>query len=211
MGLLQRRVEVGNSAPAYTVGGGKTYLIIGLGNPGEEYDGTRHNLGFAALDSFAEKNDFPGWVLKRDLQCLETSMMMGPVKVILCKPLTFMNMSGQAAGALQRYYRVYNPETVVVHDELALPFGQIRARVGGESAGHNGIKSLIEHMGEDFGRLRVGISNEHSDKTDSDKFVLDKFNKAEQGEMGKILGEINAMLTEYIFGGELPHDTRSVL
>lgn len=211
MALFQKKLEMGNSQPLYTIGNSKTVLIIGLGNTGKEYAGTRHNIGFEAVDYFAAKNEFPDWIVKKDLKCHVTSHMLGANRVILCKPTTFMNLSGEAVQAIQRFYRVYNPETVAIYDELAIKFGQIRARVGGESAGHNGVKSLIQHLGEDFGRLRIGIGSQAAKKAEADKFVLSKFSKAEQGHLSEILRETNAMLTEFIFGGALPHDTRNVI
>lgn len=211
MALFQKKFESGNTQPLYTIGNSKTVLIIGLGNVGKDYTGTRHNIGFEVLDYFAVKNEFPDWISKKDLKCHITSHMLGTNRVLLCKPTTFMNLSGEAAQAVQHFYRVYNPETVAVYDELAITFGQIRARVGGESAGHNGIKSLMEHISEDFGRLRIGIGSEVSKKAEADKFVLGKFSKVEQGHLPAIMQETNAMLTEFIFGGKLPHDTRTVL
>src|SRR3954466_13229166 len=141
MALFDRKKEYSSGAPLYTVGSNRTVLIIGLGNPGKEYESTRHNVGFAVLDDFAVRNDFPGWINKTDLKCLISSQNLGQNRVILCKPTTFMNESGEAAQAVQRFYRIYNSDTVAVYDELAIKFGQIRTRVGGSDAGHNGIKS----------------------------------------------------------------------
>lgn len=211
MALFQKKPILGSTTPLYTLGAHKTTLIIGLGNAEEKYDGTRHNVGFAVLDEFATQNDFPGWIIKKDLKCHLSVNTLGETRVILCKPTTFMNNSGEAAQATQHFYQAYNQNTLVVYDELAIPFGQIRARVGHSDAGHNGIKSLIQHIGEDFGRLRVGIGNEVAEKADAADFVLGKFSKAEQASMPQILKESSALITEYIFSGELPHETRSIL
>jgi PTH1 family peptidyl-tRNA hydrolase len=202
---------VQSSAPLYTLGANKTVLIIGLGNPGKEYAGTRHNIGFEVLDEFAKKNDFPGWVAKKDLKCRLTSQTMGEIRVILCQPEMFMNNSGEAAQAVQHFYRIYNPETLAVYDELAIPFGSLRTRLGGSDAGHNGVKSLIQHLGDDFGRLRIGVGSEVSKKSDAADFVLGKFDKKEQASLPQIIREANAVMTEYIFSGQLPHETRSVI
>ena len=210
MAFLQKKPLVGTSIPLYTIGENKTILIIGLGNIGDNYALTRHNVGFAALDDFAERNEFAGWVEKKDIKCHFNQQNLGSTRVILIKPTTFMNDSGQAAVAAQQFYKISNQNTVVVYDELALPFGQIRARVGGEAAGHNGIKSLITHIGEDFGRLRIGIANEFSAKADASDFVLGKFTKQEQELLPDILKEAGVMLTEFIYGGSLPHETRTV-
>lgn len=211
MALFQKKPQVQLGTPLYTIGANKTVLIIGLGNPGKEYDGTRHNIGFAILDEFAVKNDFPGWVVKKDLKCRLTSATLGENRVVLCKPDTFMNNSGEAAQAVQRFYRVYNNGTLTVYDELAIPFGSLRTRLGGSDAGHNGVKSLIQHIGGDFGRLRVGIGSEVSSKAAATDFVLGKLTKSEQEALPQVIREANAMITEYIFSGELPNDTRTVL
>jgi len=211
MALFQKKPDPGKVMSLYTIGLNKTVLIIGLGNPGKQYGGTRHNIGFAVLDHFAQKNDFPKWIVKKDLKCEISSANLGENRVILCKPTTFMNLSGEAAQAIQHFYRVYNQNTLAVYDELAIPFGQLRTRLGGSDAGHNGVKSLIQHLGEDFGRLRIGVGSERLEKVENSDFVLGKFSKEEQGVLPKILQEANALITEYVFGGKLPHDTRSVL
>ncbi len=200
-----------DTMPLYTIGNIRTVLILGLGNPGRQYAGTRHNIGFEVLDHFAKKNDFPALIAKKDLKCEITMANLGENRVILCRPTTFMNLSGEAAQAVQHFYRVYNPQTLVVYDELAIPFGQLRTRLGGSDAGHNGLKSLIQHLGEDFGRLRIGIGSEIAQIADASNFVLGKFSKAEQASLPKILQESNALITEFIFGDSLPHDTRTVL
>lgn len=211
MALFQKKPQVQSSAPLYTLGAQKTILVIGLGNPGKEFAGTRHNVGFEVLDEFAKKNDFLGWVSKKDLKCEITLQNMGENRVILCKPSTFMNNSGEAAQATQRFYRVYNQNTLAVYDELAIPFGSLRTRLGGSDAGHNGVKSLIQHIGEDFGRLRIGVGSKISQKAEAADFVLGKFSKNEQDFLAQIKMEATAMVTEYIFSGALPHETRKIL
>src|SRR3989344_5464430 len=211
MALFQKKPDPGKVMSLYTIGLNKTVLIIGLGNPGKQYGGTRHNIGFAVLDHFAQKNDFPKWIVKKDLKCEISSANLGENRVILCKPTTFMNLSGEAAQAIQPFYRVYNQNTLAIYDELAIPFGQLRTRLGGSDAGHNGVKSLTQQLGEDFGRLRVGIGSELAQKAEASDFVLSKFSKVEQEILPKILQEANALITEYVFSSSLPHDTRTVL
>ncbi|MBX4197210.1 aminoacyl-tRNA hydrolase, partial [Candidatus Saccharibacteria bacterium] len=142
MALFQKKPQVQSGAPLYTLGAHKTVLIIGLGNPGRQYTGSRHNIGFEVLDDFAKKNGFPGWLAKKDLKCELAVQNLGGNRVVLCTPTTFMNNSGEAAQAVQRFYRAYNPNSLAVYDELAIPFGQLRTRLGGSDAGHNGVKSL---------------------------------------------------------------------
>ncbi len=210
MALFQKKPDITSSAPLYTLGSNKTILVIGLGNPGKEYKGTRHNIGFEVLDAFAEANSFPYWVNKKDLRCELAIANLGENRVVLCKPTTFMNNSGEAAQAVQHFYKIYNPDTLAVYDELAISFGQIRTRVGGSDAGHNGVKSLVSQIGEDFSRIRFGISSGVSERADSANFVLGKFTKEEQAKLPEIIKEASAMITEFIFAGELPHETRSI-
>ncbi len=210
MGLLQKKPQT-ISVPLYRIGTNKTLLIIGLGNPGKEYENTRHNIGFECLDNFAKKLDFPKWSNKKDLKCLITQNNVGESRIILIKPTTFMNLSGQAAQAVASFYKIPDNKIIAVYDELAIPFGQIRTRAGGSSAGHNGVKSLIEHLGENFGRVRIGIANKHSDKTDNSDFVLAKFNKEETAEIPNMLQELNSLLSEFAYSGQPPTETRSFI
>jgi peptidyl-tRNA hydrolase, PTH1 family len=109
------------------------------------------------------------------------------------------------------FYKLTPKDVIVVHDELAIPFGQIRTRVGGSDAGHNGVKSLIQHIEENFNRIRVGVQNEQAQNYDSADFVLAKFNKDESVHVPDLTREIISMLTEFVASGDLPHDTRSFL
>jgi PTH1 family peptidyl-tRNA hydrolase len=211
MALFQKKPQFSSSAPLYSVGAHKTVLIVGLGNPGKKYGGTRHNIGYATLDHFSQANDFPAWTNKKDLKAELSVNNLGSNRVLLAKPTTFMNLSGEAVNAIQQFYKVPNSQTLVVYDELEIPFGQIRTRVGGSDAGHNGVKSLIQHIGQDFSRLRLGIGNEQAQKVDAADFVLKKFSKEEQGHLPMLLQECSSIITEFVFGGELPHDTRTVL
>lgn len=185
-------------------------LIVGLGNPGEQYDGTRHNIGFAVVDEFAKMQGFPKWSDKKDLRCLLSSKVVGKQTIIIIKPTTFMNSSGEAAAAVQHFYKINNSHTIIVYDELDMPLGQLRTRTGGGSAGHNGIKSLIAHFGDDFGRLRIGVANEHSAAAQSDNFVLSQFNKTERSALSAITHEAITVLSEYIHNGELSAETRTI-
>lgn len=210
MALFQKKFITQSSAPLYTLGANRTILVIGLGNPGRKYDGTRHNIGFGVLDDYAQNNSFPGWVAKKDLKNELTIHRLGQNRVILAKPQTFMNNSGEAAAAVQHFYRVHNKDSLAVYDELAIPFGSLRSRLGGSDAGHNGVKSLIGQLGDDFGRLRIGIGSDKPINADTAGFVLKKFTKQEQAGLPAIVREAGAMITEFIFSGQLPNDTRQV-
>lgn len=212
MSLFTRRPQVSDPVNYITVGLNKTVLIVGLGNPGSEYIGTRHNIGFECVDEFVEKSsDMGEWISKKDLKCLMSTGRMGETRVIAVKPTTFMNISGEAVRAVSDFYKIHPNQTVVVHDELDINFGQIRTRMGGTSAGHNGIKSIIQHTNEDFGRIRIGVGPKIPDQIDSADFVLGKFDKEQQAELPALRREANAILTEYVFTGTLTSETRSFL
>jgi PTH1 family peptidyl-tRNA hydrolase len=211
MALFQRRPNVGDTKQFYTLSLQKTLLIVGLGNIGREYDGMRHNIGFACVDAFAEANNFDPWIEKKDLKCHYTSTMLGTTRVILIKPTTFMNLSGEAVQAVASFYKIPQGSIAVVHDEIDIPFGQVRMRVGGSSAGHNGLKSVIQHLGEDFGRVRIGIGPKTPEQMDTADFVLAKFSKEEQGHMHDLTREVSAILSEIAYGGQLVAETRNFI
>lgn len=207
----QKKPETGSSIPIYTLGLQKTIMIVGLGNPGKEYGGTRHNIGFACMDALATSQGMDSWTDKKDLKCTVAMGNVGANRVILCKPKTFMNLSGEAVHAVSHFYKAEPSQIVVVHDELDIDFGQIRTRLGGSDAGHNGVKSLIEHMGESFGRVRVGVGPKKPAQIDSADFVLAKFSHDEQAQVKNLLQESTAILTEFIHSHTLPAETRSFL
>jgi PTH1 family peptidyl-tRNA hydrolase len=209
MGLFQKKPVTSTSAPLYTLGLNRNLLIVGLGNIGKEYEGTRHNIGFATLDGFAKNQEFDPWVEKKDLKSILTSKNIGNTRVILIKPTTLMNNSGEAIQAASHFYKIPPEDIIVVHDELDIPFGQIRTRKGGSAAGNNGIKSAIQHVGEDFGRLRIGIKA--PSKMKPSNFVLAKFSDEEQRHLPALQKEVVSMLTEYVFGGQLNAETRSFI
>jgi len=211
MGLFQKKPLVGTSVPLYTLGLNKTILIVGLGNIGKQYELTRHNVGFNCLNAFAETHEFEPWVEKKDLKCQLASKVLGDVRVILIKPITMMNLSGEAVQATAHFYKIEFNQIVAVHDELDIPFGQIRMRVGGGAAGHNGIKSLIQHIGDEFGRVRIGIQPDSKVQNNMSDFVLDKFTKEEQAHLPDLCREVNSILTEYVYRGELQPETRSFI
>lgn len=212
MALFQKRPSFSDNIQFYTLGQNKTILIVGLGNVGKQYEGTRHNIGFAAVDHFAEKNDFPGWTDKKDLKCHLTQLTMQDTRVILIKPTTFMNLSGQAVQATAHFYKIEPSRILVVHDELDIPFGQIRTRIGGSAAGHNGIKSVTNTIGEQYGRVRIGVGPKDHTEQDSADFVLARFSKGQEADMQNLLKESTAILSEYVYGGgNLLAETRSFL
>lgn len=162
-----------------SVAGNTPFLIVGLGNPGPRYAHTRHNIGFMVMDEAAKK-----YGLKFSGKQGNAEVAKGEIagqKVILAKPQTFMNNSGQAIRFLAGYYKVPNERVVVVYDDIALPVGTIRIREKGSSAGHNGVKSLIQHMGtEAIPRIRVGVDRPADPRHSQIDWVLGRFDKDEQ-------------------------------
>jgi PTH1 family peptidyl-tRNA hydrolase len=211
MAFFQKRPQAGDSIQFYSLGQNKTILVVGLGNIGKEYDNTRHNIGFTAVDRFVADSDFPAWVDKRDLKCHLTSTQLGDSKVIAIKPTTLMNLSGEAVQAVVHFYKINPDYIVVVHDELDIPFGQIRTRVGGSAAGHNGIKSITNVIGEQYGRVRIGIGPKVHEQQDSADFVLARFSAEQEAQMKNLTREASAILSEYCYSGQLPHETRSFI
>ncbi len=145
-------------------------LIIGLGNPGREYEQTRHNVGFRVVDRLAEQQK---WKWERRGRALLASGSIGPEKVVLVKPITHMNNSGEAVGELVRWYKVQPEDILVVYDELDLPVGRVRLRSDGSAGGHNGLGSVIRHLHTNrFPRLRVGIGRPSNTRLETIDYVL---------------------------------------
>jgi len=210
--LFQNRPQVSDPVNYVTVGLNKTLLIVGLGNIGNQYDGTRHNIGFAAVDSFVSTNKLDGWIEKRDFKCHLVTGQLGESRVVVIKPTTLMNLSGEAVQAVANFYKIPPANIVIIHDELDIDFGQIRTRVGGGSAGHNGIKSVSQMLGEEnYGRIRVGIGPKKPAQIDSADFVLQKFSTKEQAELPSLLRETDAILSEFVFGAQLNAETRNFI
>jgi PTH1 family peptidyl-tRNA hydrolase len=213
MSLFQRMPDTSDPIRMmYTVGLNKTVLIVGLGNIGKEYDGTRHNIGFEAVEAFVSANPELGqWSEKKSQKCLMASGQLGQTRVIVIKPTTFMNLSGEAVQAVTAFYKIPAAQVIIVHDELDVNFGNIRTRTGGSSAGHNGIKSITELVGEDTGRVRIGIGPKKPAQIDSADFVLGKFSATEVKQLPNLIRETNAILSEYAYGTQLPTETRSFI
>jgi PTH1 family peptidyl-tRNA hydrolase len=132
-------------------------LFAGLGNPGTKYANNRHNVGFMAADAIARRHSFAPWSKKFQAEIAEGKI--GGEKVLLIKPQTFMNLSGQSVGEAMRFYKVEPSAVTVFYDEIELPAGKVRVKVGGGSAGHNGIRSLDQHIGKHYRRVRIGVGH----------------------------------------------------
>ena len=155
-------------------------LIVGLGNPGREYRDTRHNVGFMVADELARRCQAEFVPAPSQVPDALMVKRFGPDALLVAKPLTYMNRSGEAVAALARYFDVATPDILVVVDEVALPFGRIRARAGGSAGGHNGLKSIIERLGtSEFARLRLGIGRGDPRRELAD-YVLSTFGPEER-------------------------------
>ncbi len=162
------------------------YLIVGLGNPEKQYEQTRHNVGFMAVDFLVEKIGLGKFKLQQKFKAEILTGKYDNKNIIIAKPQTYMNNSGVAVHLLKNYYKIQSENLIIVYDELDLPFEDIRVRTEGSSAGHNGIKSIIEYLASDkFNRIRIGIRNSVTEKIPADKFVLSKFSFWEKRKLKK--------------------------
>jgi PTH1 family peptidyl-tRNA hydrolase len=163
-------------------------LIVGLGNPGNQFEITRHNIGFLAIDQFSIEKKIP--LRKKKFHSVFGSSLVCGCKVIIAKPLIFMNRSGEAVSALASYYGITIENIMVIHDDMDIEFGKLKIKTGGGSAGHRGVDSLIQYLKEDnFLRIRVGIGKHRANINPSD-FVLQEFNRAEQKQLKEIISKI---------------------
>ena len=157
------------------------YMIAGLGNPGKEYNNTRHNIGFAFIDALAQEYDIN--VMDVKLKALTGKGMIGGQKVLLVKPLTFMNLSGESVRAAADFYKVDPEDILVIYDDISLEPGQLRLRGKGSAGGHNGIKNIIAHLGtQEFPRIKVGVGDKPKGMDLAD-YVLGHFSKEDQAKM----------------------------
>jgi PTH1 family peptidyl-tRNA hydrolase len=162
-------------------------LFVGLGNPGAEYAFNRHNVGFMAADAIASTHSFPAW--RNRFSSLITEGRLGREKILLLKPQTYMNESGRAVGEAMRFYKLDESDVVVFHDELDLAPGKVRVKTGGGVAGHNGLKSLTSHLGNDYVRVRIGIGHPgHRERVVG--YVMHDFAKADHEWLEPLLGAI---------------------
>ncbi|NLW79731.1 MAG: aminoacyl-tRNA hydrolase [Ruminococcaceae bacterium] len=157
---------------------GVDWLIAGLGNPGKKYDGTRHNVGFAALDAAAERWGIPVRRSRFDALCGEGTV--GGHRLLLLKPQTFMNLSGGSLMKATEYYNVPSGRVIVLCDDVELVPGHLRIRLSGSAGGHNGLKSIITFIGQEFARIRIGVGKKPHPNYDMVDWVLGRFTAAEK-------------------------------
>ncbi len=178
-------------------------LIIGLGNPGEKYKNTRHNVGFMILDKLQKSTDsfnFSNWQHNTKFKAELSEYSSDSIKIILAKPTTFMNESGVSVKAIADYYRIPKNKIVIVHDDKDINLGEIKIQSGRGHAGHNGVKSIFSHLGEeDIVRVRIGIKSANENKmSDISNFVLGRFGIFEKFTLGKVINEAVTAITKLI-------------
>ena len=169
-------------------------VVIGLGNPGKKYEKTRHNIGFIAIDNLRKKMNISDE--REKFQALVSEKNIDGEKVIFLKPQTFMNLSGNSVIEIVNFYKLDpKKDIIVIYDDMDLPFGDIRIREKGSSGGHNGIKSIISHIGEEFVRIKCGIGEKEKDAIEH---VLGEFNQTEQKNLDEILENIDNCIIEML-------------
>lgn len=186
-------------------------VLVGLGNPGREYAGNRHNVGFMAVDAFAASHGLSlsggglfsrrasgAWKDKFHGHLAEVTV--GGEKCLLLKPKTYMNRSGRSVGELLNFYKIPPSDCLVVHDEIDLPFGELRAKQGGGHAGHNGLKDIDAAVGKDYWRLRVGVGHPGNKDLVAD-YVLSDFSKEEKAALPEIIGRCEDVMRAFVEEG----------
>ena len=173
-------------------------LIVGLGNPGKQYELTRHNVGFICLDYAADKYNLV-FKLEKSFNAMVATTIINGEKCVFVKPQTYMNLSGDAVGKILNYYKVDINDMLVIYDDMDLPLGALRLREKGSAGGHNGIKSIISCAGtQEFKRIRVGISSHNH--IDAKDYVLGRFGKEEQIILESLKVEVIKAVMEFIEG-----------
>ncbi len=158
------------------------WLVVGLGNPGPKYEWTRHNVGFLVIDQLAEQADIP--VQKLKFKALTNTAIVGRQSVLLMKPTTYMNLSGEAVSQAARFYKIPPEQILVISDDVSLPQGKLRIRRSGSAGGHNGLKNIIAHLGTDqFPRIKVGVGGKPHPDSDMADWVLSKFTGPDKAAM----------------------------
>lgn len=169
-------------------------LIVGLGNPGSQYARTRHNIGFMIVDELAESHS-ASWKFDKKMQAEMAEIALDGEKVILAKPQTFMNLSGESIQKIMQFYKISPSDIWVVFDDVDVPFGKLKLRQEGSAGGHNGVKSTIANIGQDFIRVRIGISLNDRAVEPSEVYVLKPFKPEEQKELPYLISTASAWIT----------------
>lgn len=179
---------------------GVTWLVVFLGNPGAKYNGTRHNAGFMAADAMAKELNVA--INKLRFKALTATVTIGGEKVLLMKPQTYMNLSGEAVGQAAKFYKISPERIIVVSDEVAMPIGKLRIRKSGSAGGHNGLKNIIRHLGtQDFPRIRMGVGAAPHPDYDMADWVLSTFKNKDAEDMQDLAERVSKAVQCYITEG----------
>ena len=170
-------------------------LIVGLGNPGEKHSNNRHNIGFLAVNKIVEENNFSNW--REKFQGYLSTGIIGSKKIIVLKPMTYMNHSGQSVGELIRFYKIASKDVIVFHDEIELPLARVKVKVGGGHAGHNGLRSVDQHIGSEYTRVRIGVDRP-TEKDAVANYVLNNFSNADNEIIETLIEKISNAITHLI-------------
>ena len=194
---LFKKIEKESTSPAGPV----THLIVGLGNPGAQYTTTRHNAGFLALDHMAEKLGVR--IERTRFKAMTAEVMLGGAHVLLMKPQTFMNLSGEAVREAAAFYHIEPANVIVIYDDINLPVGRLRVRGKGSDGGHNGIKSIVSQLGSnEFPRVRVGVGERPNPEYDLADWVLSNFTPTEREGLSATFPTVQAG-TELLIKGDV--------
>jgi len=185
-------------------------ILVGLGNPGQKYEGNRHNIGFMAVDAIADRYGAGQW--RKRFQSLATEIDIDRVRYLVLKPQTYMNESGRSVGEAMRFYKISPADVIVFHDELDLEPGKLRVKIGGGHAGHNGLKSITAHIGSDFQRVRLGIGHPGSREAVT-HYVLNDFARADRQWLEPLLDGIARGVPHLVTGqdGKFMNDVARVM
>jgi PTH1 family peptidyl-tRNA hydrolase len=172
-------------------------VLVGLGNPGQKYEGNRHNIGFMAVDAIADRYGAPQW--RKRFQGLAAEVDIDRARYLLLKPMTYMNESGRAVGEAIRFYKISPADVIVFHDEIDLEPGKLRVKFGGGHAGHNGLKSISAHIGNDYQRVRLGVGHPgHRDAVAH--YVLHDFSRADRDWLAPLLDAVAKSVGHLVMG-----------
>ena len=175
------------------------YLVVGLGNPGEEYSKTRHNIGFIAADEIHSRYNFTPF--KEKFEGLISEATIENNKIILLKPQTYMNLSGNSVSKVAQFYKIPPQNITVIHDDKDLALGKLKAKKGGSAGGHNGLKNIDSHIGNEYNRIRIGVGSPKEHNIDTINFVLSRFSKQELDTLSTQIDFIAATIKDLINKG----------
>lgn len=198
-GMLDDRRSTSGESRLHSPDMVPSLIVVGLGNPGKSYERTRHNVGFMALDALHERYGIAPWALKQKFSAEVAEARMDAIPILLVKPITYMNRSGESVRKIVQYAKVSPAEhLLVLCDDIDLPLGTVRLRKTGGPGTHNGLKSLVEQFGEDFPRLRIGLGAQPPG-ADLKSWILSKMTAEEERTLREAMDRIPALLTEFVF------------